>query len=1118
MHSPFTNCIRWNAPGHFAWMAGPWLALAMLTLLSACGGGNETAALREVPQATPNIIITSDGPGVSMLGAFDRAPAYLSQGARVLVGSSRGASNVTMTLPVPKSGFYEVFNWLPQTGPDCGRADAIVRHAKGHTNIAIDQCTGGGEWLSLGVFEFAGDSGQVAFNRVGGTRLVVDAVRLRWVGEQRTALELAAGTLAVGMKDQRYHGELTVRGGLPPLEYRVSAGTLPAGILMEPAVPVLAGRAAMSGRYAFEITVRDAAGATARADFELIIADSAADEPIDSVATALPAAKARERPLEATASVPDLSTLLAQVAAMPEGSWRKVNLNSFSDVWTPAALRPLYGTTSNPTPSKIIMAWSSFAWDPKRAALLLYGGGHANYSGNDVYLWRASTQRWERASLPSQVIQDALGIRNAIDGASKAPASAHTYDNNIFFPRIDRMLVLGGAADRNGGHFLTLDTATTSRKTGPYLFDPARAHPDRVGGSTGSHVQRVAPYPQIVGGDMWTNRESWLNASANSTPPSESFVNGCTGYAEEDGRDVAYVRTAYRLYRYRIFDLDNATADRWELVGRYYNGSGAQATCSYDTHRKVFVSTNRSTSSPFAYWNLNTPGKSNSESYFTPTDPTGEFSLLLSSGAIDIRYCGIEFDARRAQHKLWCGDGRVWTLSPPATLSSMGWTITKDTATASEVPPGDIGAGVLGKWKYIPNLDVFMGLQDPVLGNIWIYKPSGWSNPTGANQLPSVAIDAPVGGSSFAFGTPISVLASASDSDGTVSKVEFFAGSSKVGESLLPPYRITWPDAPVGNWVLTATATDNQGAKRTSNTVAISVQPPIAPNAAPTVTVTQPTSGSAIEPGAQVEIGAEANDIDGTVTRVEFFANATKIGESTGRPYTVLWSAAPSGPVAITAVATDNQGASVTSNTVNVTVSSGAGGGSTVTLQRGIWPNAEVADLYLSSYHKTTNLGGSSTIQDQRDYYSTLLRFAIFQSEGGPVPDGAQIVSAHLSLYKYSAYDMVYALHRVLQDWSESSATWIQRAPGLPWSGAGANGAGSDYAATADSTATTLWDPGWIVFDVSTAVAGMSHEAARANYGWRLRSISGNTNLKRLYSSEFAADPTLRPKLVINYR
>ena len=143
--------------------------------------------------------------------------------------------------------------------------------------------------------------------------------------------------------------------------------------------------------------------------------------------------------------------------------------------------------------------------------LWLYGGGHANYSGNDVYRWSGTTRRWERASLPSQVKQDDLGNWIAVDGPDRAPASAHTYDNNIFLPIIDRFLTFGGAAYNNGGPYLRQATATTSRRTGPYIFDPSRADPNKVGGSTGSHVQRVSPFPKIVGGNMWANRDIYIN-------------------------------------------------------------------------------------------------------------------------------------------------------------------------------------------------------------------------------------------------------------------------------------------------------------------------------------------------------------------------------------------------------------------------------------------------------------------------------------------------------------------------------------------------------------------------------------------------------------------------------
>ena len=113
----------------------------------------------------------------------------------------------------------------------------------------------------------------------------------------------------------------------------------------------------------------------------------------------------------------------------------------------------------------------------------------------------------------------------------------------------------------------------------------------------------------------------------------------------------------------------------------------------------------------------------------TPIDPSGEFPTLLASGNVTLSNCGFDFDARRNRFALWCGDGRVWMLTPPATASPLGWTIVRQKTPMLARPNGDFGTGILGKWKYIPNLDAFIGLQDSTLGNIWIYKPVGWVNP-----------------------------------------------------------------------------------------------------------------------------------------------------------------------------------------------------------------------------------------------------------------------------------------------------------------------------------------------------------------------------------------------------
>jgi hypothetical protein len=302
------------------------------------------------------------------------------------------------------------------------------------------------------------------------------------------------------------------------------------------------------------------------------------------------------------------------LAAAPAGSWVRVNLNRFADVWAPAAQRPLFGL-GNPTPSRILSAWGGAAWDRNRARMWIYGGGHGNYAGNDVYYWSAVTQRWHRASLPSEIANLGAATGNtytAIDGPDFAPAAAHTYDNNIFLPIIDRLLTFGGGTYNSGRPYQRHASSTTFRKTGPYLFDPSRADANKVGGSHGSHVKRVAPFPDVQGGFMWHNRDLYNRL----TGLPGSYLNSCTAYAQEGGKDVVYVAarrgaSTYRdLHRYVIHDVDVPAADTWDLVGVYGGSSSDQTACGFDPVRRLFV---RPSGNRFRYWSLAAPGPANPE-------------------------------------------------------------------------------------------------------------------------------------------------------------------------------------------------------------------------------------------------------------------------------------------------------------------------------------------------------------------------------------------------------------------------------------------------------------------------------------------------------------------------
>lgn len=196
------------------------------------------------------------------------------------------------------------------------------------------------------------------------------------------------------------------------------------------------------------------------------------------------------------------------ILSLPEGQWAKVNNNTFKSVWPASSLRPdaqSQGSDSpNGTPTGVVFSWSSFAWDTKRNELILWGGGHHSYDGNEVYLWNSSTLNWERGSLPSDVHRPVpLKYPQAFeakDGPFNAPISSHTYDNQEYLPVADRFVTFGGQSYNNGGPFVVTNPVPgkSGYDTGPYFWDPAKANANEVGGTTGSGVNPHARRPDVA--------------------------------------------------------------------------------------------------------------------------------------------------------------------------------------------------------------------------------------------------------------------------------------------------------------------------------------------------------------------------------------------------------------------------------------------------------------------------------------------------------------------------------------------------------------------------------------------------------------------------------------------
>jgi uncharacterized repeat protein (TIGR01451 family) len=185
------------------------------------------------------------------------------------------------------------------------------------------------------------------------------------------------------------------------------------------------------------------------------------------------------------------------------------------------------------------------------------------------------------------------------------------------------------------------------------------------------------------------------------------------------------------------------------------------------------------------------------------------------------------------------------------------------------------------------------------------------------NSPPSVSVTSPAYGAQFMPPANINLTANATDSDGNISQVNFYANGSLIGAGTPTgsnQYSFTWSNVGFGSHSITARATDNSGTTTASGAINITVNSP------PAVSLTSPVNGAAFAAPASVTINANASDNDGSVAKVEFFQNSVKLGEDTTSPYSFIWNNAGAGSYTLTAVATDNLGSITTSSPVGITV------------------------------------------------------------------------------------------------------------------------------------------------------------------------------------------------------
>ena len=211
------------------------------------------------------------------------------------------------------------------------------------------------------------------------------------------------------------------------------------------------------------------------------------------------------------------------------------------------------------------------------------------------------------------------------------------------------------------------------------------------------------------------------------------------------------------------------------------------------------------------------------------------FQRRLTDGSSSVSTAGVRSTAPRWVKLTRTGntitafesaDGSAWTLVASDTFV-MGASI-------------DVGLAVSSHVTGVNATATFDTVTVTTVANV---PPPPPPPPPPVNAAPSVELTAPAGGATALAPATVSLAATAADPDGTIARVEFYAGGTSVGVATAAPYRVgvataapytvTWSGVAAGTYSLTAVAIDNLGLATVSGAVLFAVTAPPPPMGLP---------------------------------------------------------------------------------------------------------------------------------------------------------------------------------------------------------------------------------------------------------------------------------------------
>jgi hypothetical protein len=235
------------------------------------------------------------------------------------------------------------------------------------------------------------------------------------------------------------------------------------------------------------------------------------------------------------------------------------------------------------------------------------------------------------------------------------------------------------------------------------------------------------------------------------------------------------------------------------------------------------------------------------------------------------------------------GQGVIWAGGDP--LVEGTFTDSLDNAQTGELVVGGlVSAALLGEVAEVLVYNRALSLEERAavrnyLGNKYALRVKPHAPPT-------VAISSPAAGAVFRVGMDVRLAAEASDPEGLLVTVRFYAaagggGYELVGEVEAAPYEVSWSPAKAGTWTIKAEAVNDHEAKAESGVIAVTILPA---NQKPLVVLESPMADAIFRAGEAIPLEAQATDPDGQVVKLTFYDGTNVIKEIAQPPFTCAWS------------------------------------------------------------------------------------------------------------------------------------------------------------------------------------------------------------------------------------